>query len=51
MNEGIVVVGVACCRGLSQSGRTDRCGKETMPKHTVLLRSEAAFGEDEVRAL
>ena len=28
----------------------DKCGQESMQKHTVLLRSEAAFGEDTARA-
>ena len=51
-NLGTAVGGVACCRGLSQSGRTDKCGQETMQKHTGLglLESETAFGEDDAGA-
>ena len=48
---GTALVGGGSCRGLSRSGRTDLCGQETMQKHTGLLRSEAAFGEDDARAL
>ena len=50
MDVGAAVVGVAFCRGLSLDGRTDKCGEETMQNHTGLLRSEAAFGEDDARA-